>query len=130
MSNIYLNEFDRFIKYELKPLAYMRYGDDWLCFMPSEIAARQLRCSAAQKLDQLSLCINPKIDSTKQARKGIAYLGADIWPTGRRLQPTVSGRVQERLSAHNAASYRALVASHQKSKRLKELNWLLADQLD
>jgi hypothetical protein len=108
----------------------MRYGDDWLCFMPSKAAALQLRRSAVQKLDQLSLCINPKIDRVEPARKGVAYLGVDIWPTGRRLQPSVSKRVRTRLGTHNAASYRALVSAHQKSKSLKELDWQLADQLE
>ena len=32
-ANIYLNELDRFVKYEIKPKAYMRYGDDFLIFM-------------------------------------------------------------------------------------------------
>jgi len=127
MSNIYLNEFDRFIKHELKPLAYMRYGDDWLCFMPSKVSALELRRSAIQKLDQLSLSINPKIDRIEQSRKGVSYLGVDIWPQGRRLQASIRKRIIERLDKSNVSSYRALIAAHERSKWLKTMDWQLLD---
>lgn len=31
-ANIYLNEFDRYMVHAMKPGAYLRYGDDWVCF--------------------------------------------------------------------------------------------------
>jgi len=125
MSNIYLNEFDRFIKHELKPLAYMRYGDDWLCFMSSKSSTLQLRHSAIQKLDQLSLSINPKIDRIEQSRKGVSYLGVDIWPNGRRLQSSVRKRIIGRLDKHNVSNYKALLLAHEQSKWLKHIDWLM-----
>ncbi len=30
LANVYLNEFDRFVQHSLKPLAYIRYGDDFI----------------------------------------------------------------------------------------------------
>ncbi|HSW37023.1 MAG TPA: hypothetical protein VLG37_01485 [Candidatus Saccharimonadales bacterium] len=123
MANIYLNEFDRFMSHGLKPLAYLRYGDDWLCFVSDRSTAFQSRGKALQKLAGLSLDINPKVDHVAPTWKGIAYLGVDMWPNGRRLQLIVQERVNQRIDSHNVASYRALVATHQKPKRLKELNW-------
>ena len=97
--------------------------------MPSKLSALELRHSAIQKLDQLSLFINPKIDNIEQSRKGVAYLGVDIWPHGRRLQSHMSKRVATRLAPSNAASYRALIATHEAGKQVRNFDWLLSDLL-
>jgi hypothetical protein len=118
MSNIYFNEFDRLMKHELKPLAYLRYGDDWLCFAKTEVEAGQIRELSKSFLNnELSLTLNPKIDHIRSAHSGVSYLGVDIWSHGRRLQPAVRDRIEKNFNAHNAASYKALVASHEKSTR-------------
>ena len=49
-ANIYLNEFDRFMVHTLKPKAYLRYGDDWLCFTESKTDALFIRNAAEQFL--------------------------------------------------------------------------------
>jgi hypothetical protein len=128
MSNIYLNEFDRLMMHQLKPSAYLRYGDDWLCFASSKAELEQIRTQAVAFLsDALSLTVNPKIDHIRQADKGVSYLGVDIWPHDRRLQPKVRNSVAQRISPDNSSSYKALVAAHEKAKRLRELNWLMLE---
>lgn len=119
---MYLHEFDRFVVHELKPLAYMRYGDDWLCFASSQQELEHIKAWATVFLSHiLKLTINPKLNHVTATKKGISYLGVDIWPTGRRLQPAVSARIVSKLTPQNAASYLALVSAHEKQKRLKEL---------
>lgn len=126
MSNIYLNESDRLMKHTLKPLAYLRYGDDWLCFADSRQATELIRSQASLFLEQeLSLIVNPKIDLVSPARLRVSYLGVDIWPTGRRLQKSVLSRVNQRLTSQNVGSYKAHIVAHEKPKRQKELNWQL-----
>lgn len=49
-ANIYLNEFDRLVRHTLKPLSYIRYGDDFLVFAESEQEAIGFQCHAAQWL--------------------------------------------------------------------------------
>lgn len=44
-ANIYLNEFDRFVRHTLKPLGYIRYGDDFVLFTNNEAEARHTHCS-------------------------------------------------------------------------------------
>ena len=46
LANIYLNEFDRFIKHSIKPSSYLRYGDDWLCFMSDKVQLENARLKA------------------------------------------------------------------------------------
>lgn len=126
MANIYLNEFDRLMKYRLKPLAYLRYGDDWLCFAEDRAALEHFRKQATTFLnDELFLTVNPKIDHIKPVSEGVSYLGVNMWSHGRRLQPRVSVRIGQRLNESNVASYTALVSAHQKRKRLRELKWQL-----
>jgi hypothetical protein len=129
MSNIYLNEFDRFMKHKVKPLAYMRYGDDWLCFMENKADIDRIRVQGEKFLhDELALTVNPKIDSVQPTYKGIDYLGVEIWPSGRRLQLSVRERVISRLDQRNVASYRALIAANEKHDKLKALHWQLIEQ--
>ncbi len=125
MANIYLNEFDRFMSHQLKPLAYMRYGDDWLCF-DSQNRLGHIRQAALIFLRQeLSLTLNPGVDRCQPVHRGISYLGVDIWPTGKRLQPGVRRQVNQRLNRRNFASYKALIKAHEKSVKLNELDWRL-----
>ena len=127
MSNIYLNELDRFMVHEMKPAAYLRYGDDWLCFVPSKLIAQNIRLDSLNKLSDLGLQINTKVDSITPVWKGIPYLGVNIWPKGHYLKKKVRERVKLRLNPTNTASYRSLVFAHDKLKKLNEFDWNLID---
>jgi len=60
-ANIYLNEFDRYVRHCLRPCGYVRYGDDMLLLFPTRRAAFQAEEQGAIWLkDTLGLEINPK----------------------------------------------------------------------
>lgn len=129
LANIYLNEFDRFVVHRLKPIAYVRYGDDFLCFGRSKKELDKIRAATGVFLQaELNLRINPKVDKLQPAYKGIDYLGVNIWPDGRRLQLKVRWRMNQRLNRVSMASYRALVKAHERPKYLKNLDWRLLEQ--
>jgi hypothetical protein len=46
-ANIYINEWDRFVRHELKPLAYVRYGDDFLLYFADAATARATQGNGA-----------------------------------------------------------------------------------
>lgn len=126
MSNIYLNEFDRLVQHQLKPLAYLRYGDDWLCFARDRHEITTIQHQSRELLnDGLLLTVNPKLDRISPVHRGVSYLGVDIWSHGRRLQCRMRTRVLERVNASNISSYRALLAAHEKPKKVKYLDWQL-----
>src|SRR5579884_2380712 len=50
-ANVYQNEFDRFMVHKLKPSAYLRYGDDWLCFTPNRDSLESIRQQAIRFLN-------------------------------------------------------------------------------
>lgn len=126
LANIYLNEFDRFMKYNIKSNAYLRYGDDWLCFINSKKQLEDIRLSSEEfLLSELSLSINPKVNIIKPVNSGVSYLGVDIWSTGRRLDNDAQQKMERNLNNRNVASYKTLIAHHQSKKHTRLIDWLL-----
>jgi hypothetical protein len=130
-ANIYLNEFDRFAQHNIKPLGYVRYGDDFVLWLPDKKAAAQARHIGTLFLkEQLQLRTNPKHDHIQPARHKLAYLGVDIWPSGRRLQKRTKQRIDGKVNLKNAASYHSLMDKHQPKRYKKRFQHNLVDILD
>lgn len=123
-ANIYLNEFDRYMVHELKPLAYMRYGDDWLCITQTKKEAECIRTTAVSFLGEtLKLQVSRKVDATKPAYKGFTFLGVDHWPGERRLTKSTQARVYERVRLENYSSYEALIKKFSNQRSVKKFYW-------
>lgn len=130
-ANIYLNQFDRYVRQELKPLAYIRYGDDFVLWLPHHAAAFRARHTGTQFLvEELKLQINPKHDLVQPAKNRLAYLGVDLWPTGRRLQKHTKARIDRQLTMYNSASYDALFRHHQPDRYRRNLQQNLFDKIN
>jgi hypothetical protein len=56
-------------------------------------------------IDELFLHVNAKHDHIQQSYKKLSYLGVDIWPNNRRLQPKVNRRIYSKVTENNFASY-------------------------
>lgn len=125
-SNIYLNELDHFVSHELRPNAYLRYGDDFLLF---EMDLKKLE-TMRNKVDaflsnELKLSLNPKHNIIVKARHGLKFLGVELWPSGRRLSKRNKARINLRLSLENVASYNGVISKHGGPKLEKWLDWKL-----
>lgn len=108
-ANIYLNEFDRFVRHILKPQAYIRYGDDFTLFAPSIKYAQQMQHESESFLQEtLKLTVNPINNIIVPASRGLKFLGHDITDLHVELDRRTATRVIERVSLKNAASYKAL----------------------
>jgi hypothetical protein len=131
LANIYLNEFDRFMKHSLKPYAYLRYGDDWLCFANSKQELESMRKQAIRFLDtELSLSVHKKINVIKPVRKGVSYLGVDIWSKGRRVDADAIAKMEKNLSLRNVTSYKSLLSKHQPGKSIDRFEWTVTGIID
>ena len=129
-ANIYMNEFDRFVKHNLKPKAYMRYGDDFIMIEKNFQKLSSLREQATDFLHSvLKLNINPKSDKILKSKQGLKFLGVVIWPSGRRLSKRNEVRVQEKLTLTNVASYRGVVTQHTSDKKIREFSWITLEKL-
>lgn len=127
-ANIYLQEFDRFVRHQLKPQAYLRYGDDFLLFVPTRRQAYLAYGAATDFLRQnLQLRVNPKNDVVVPASDGLRFLGHVITGDFLMVDQHTTKLALDRLTPRNASSYRALpLAPEVKS----QLDWLLLEQFD
>ncbi len=128
-ANIYLNELDRFVKHILKPQFYLRYGDDFIIITQTRIGTKDLRERVLIFLkNALGLEINRKNDILLPVRRGIHFLGVEIYPTGRRLKAKIWRRAKSRLNRRNVPSYYGLAKQHH-LKHLKNYNWLIKNKI-
>lgn len=130
-SNIYLNELDRVVKHQLKPTAYLRYGDDFLLFDMDEKKLRNMREEAVQFISNvLKLPVHSKNDLIFKAKHGLKFLGTEAWPSGRRLSRRNKTRIFNRLDLRNAASYHGVISKHEGEKMQNWLAWKMHALLD
>ena len=127
-ANIYLNEFDRYVRHQLKPLAYARYGDDCILFVRTRREARYIRSRAIEFLrEKLGLALNPKNDVIVYATQGLHFLGHIITSDSVVTDRHTTRRALERVNSRNLASYKSLNLDKW-SKR--ELNYLALDEIE
>ncbi len=127
-ANIYFHEFDLFMVHKLRPLAYMRYGDDWLCFAKTRSDVELIRSCAIEFLSkELSLSISQKVDRIQPAYKGFTFLGIDHWPTGIRITSPTYARLLYKLASENYSGYEALVRQFSNEHNIKKFYWQSLD---
>lgn len=127
-ANIYLNEFDRFVSHELRPSAYLRYGDDWLCFTDNKAELADMISSGKEFLDkELGLSLNNKINLVLPVRKGVSYLGVDLWSNGRRIDNDAVIKMKNNLSLGNVSSYKSFIDKHESPKKIARFEWVVSD---
>ncbi|MBR0488158.1 RNA-directed DNA polymerase [Candidatus Saccharibacteria bacterium] len=91
LSNIYLDQLDRFVKFQLKWKYYGRYVDDFYGIFREEELPKVVRDVDAieRYLKSLGLTLHPHKRSIQLAENGTPFLGAVIYPgriyPGRRL---------------------------------------------
>jgi hypothetical protein len=129
-ANIYLNQFDRFVRQQCKLLAYVRYGDDCLMFAPSEEQAKVWQArSMSYLLNELHLTVHARNNVIVQANRGLHFLGMHLYPNGHALAPKAFLRTTERTSQRNYSSYHGLIVERgnrrQQRLLLHEINELM-----
>ncbi|MBM2820605.1 MAG: RNA-directed polymerase [Candidatus Berkelbacteria bacterium] len=124
MANVYFNEFDRYVKHDLKIKHYLRYGDDFI-FVAADFneLKRQKKLAVEFLSKNLMLQINTKNDIIVKAKQGIHFLGTEIYPNGRRLSKRNWHRALSRLSIGNYSSYWGLIQKNSDLSKRRILNW-------
>jgi RNA-directed DNA polymerase len=123
-----LHEFDRFVRHELKPTAYLRYGDDFILVGLDRETCLDYRHVSEQFLNtELELPLNPRNDAIVRSRDGLHFLGHRIYENGIVIEPATEQRVKERFNTLNAANYQAL---HLPRRLRKQLTWMLQENID
>lgn len=126
LINIYMNDFDQFIKRELKVKYYIRYADDFVIFNGN----REYLVNLIPKIQQclksrLKLILNPNKVSINTLASGIGFLGWIHFPKHRILRTTSKKRMFNRLkeshSAETVNSYLGLLKHGNSHKLIKEI---------
>ncbi|OGG55176.1 hypothetical protein A3D62_02605 [Candidatus Kaiserbacteria bacterium RIFCSPHIGHO2_02_FULL_49_11] len=101
LVNIYMNEFDQFVKHRLKAKYYIRYADDFVILSEDKNRLEELlRYIVIILRDRLKLELHPDKVSITTLASGVDFLGWVHFPNHRVLRTTTKRRVLKRVR-HN-----------------------------
>lgn len=97
-ANVYLNEFDQFVKHRLRATWYLRYADDFVIMSPDK---EWLQCTLFPirlfLSETLILELHPKKVSFKTLASGVDWLGWIHFPDHRILRRALVKRMRSRV---------------------------------
>ena len=121
--NVYMNEFDQFVKHKLKAKYYIRYADDFVIFSDSRnILENQILIAKNFLKDKLCLELHPKKISIKTLASGIDFLGWVNFPKYKVIRTRTKQRMFKKIAAKPQAptitSYLGLLR-HGKAQKIQ-----------
>jgi len=125
LVNIYMNEFDRFVKHRLRAKYYLRYADDFILFSDNrELLVTQIGLIRGFLAENLKLELHPNKVFIKTLASGMDFLGWVNFLSHRVLRTTTKRRILTRFkqnpSPESKASYRGLLR-HGNTMKLQNL---------
>jgi retron-type reverse transcriptase len=125
LVNVYMNEFDQFIKHELRAAYYIRYADDFVIFSSNRAWLETILPEISNFLiNRLRLTLHPKKVSLKTLASGIDFLGWVHFPDHCVLRTATKRRMMKQIISHptaeTIASYRGML-SHGNARKLEKL---------
>ncbi len=105
-ANVYMNEFDQFVKHQLHVLHYARYTDDFVIVSSDRKYLESLVSPVASLLrERLKLELHPQKISIRSYRQGIDFLGYIILPHHIVIRTKTRRRIFRKLK-ERAVEYR------------------------
>ncbi|MCX6785114.1 MAG: reverse transcriptase/maturase family protein [Candidatus Komeilibacteria bacterium] len=106
LVNIYMNEFDQFVKHQLKQKYYIRYADDFVFLSENKESLINIIKLIKDFLGQkLQLQIHPNKISLTTLASGVDYLGYVNFPHHRVLRTKTKRRMLRLVNNKNLPSY-------------------------
>ena len=98
LANVYLNEFDQFVKHQLKAKKYIRYADDFVVFSRDKQYLEDLLLEMKKFLHcELRLHVHPDKVFIKTIASGVDFLGWVHFPDHRVLRTATKKRMFRNL---------------------------------
>lgn len=98
LVNVYMNEFDQFVKRELKVKYYIRYADDFVILSDSKDYLKELIPTISIFLEkELKLQLHPDKVFIKMIASGVDFLGWVHFPEHRVLRTSTKRRMLKNL---------------------------------
>ncbi|MFA6006362.1 MAG: reverse transcriptase/maturase family protein [Candidatus Paceibacterota bacterium] len=126
LVNIYMNEFDQYVKHKLKVKQYIRYADDFVFLSDNRAWLEQLIPQISDFLNtQLNLSLHPKKVSIATLASGVDFLGWVHFPDHQVLRTATKKRMFRNIAIRldNPAtmqSYRGLL-QHGNTHKLQNI---------
>ena len=122
--NIYMNEFDQFVKHKLKAKYYVRYADDSVILSYNKAELENLVLPIGAFLsERLKLHLHPQKVFIKTLASGVDFLGWVYFPHHRVLRATTKRRMIKKLATSQSReclqSYLGLL-THGNTHKLRE----------
>ena len=103
LVNIYMNEFDQFVKHKLKVKYYIRYADDFVILhQDREYLQHVLPNISGFLSEQLKLSLHPDKVSIKTLASGVDFLGWVHFPNHRVLRTATKKRMLRRVAENSS----------------------------
>lgn len=109
-ANVYMNEFDQFIKHKLGVKYYIRYTDDFVIVADTKEYLLELLPHISKFLDtELGLKLHPHKVSIRKFRQGIDFLGYIVLPHHILLRTKTKRRIIRKLDQRVAEYKRGVI---------------------
>lgn len=128
LVNIYMNEFDHFVKHALKAKYYVRYADNNCVILSQDKKYLEeiVRYIALFLSDHLKLSLHPQKVSIQTLASGVDFLGWVHFPDHRVLRSATKRRMLRNLSADasdaRVESYRGMLSHGNARKLVKDID--------
>jgi retron-type reverse transcriptase len=96
-ANLYLNDFDHFVKEGLRARYYIRYCDDFVLFGNSKKWLNQAKMEITSYLETLRLRLHENKNRIYRVTDGVDFLGYRIFPERILVRKTIVKRYRKRL---------------------------------
>ncbi len=101
LVNVYMNEFDQFVKQTMRAKGYIRYADDFVLFSFDRGAlVRALPRIHRFLKERLRLTLHPKKVRIRTLASGVDFLGWTHFPNHRVLRTATKRRMFRRITEH------------------------------
>lgn len=101
LVNIYMNEFDQFVKHTLKTKWYVRYADDFVFLSEDKKWLQEILKQIRDFLwNRLQLELHPHKVSISTFASGVDFLGWVHFPDHRVIRATTKRRMMSRVQGH------------------------------
>ena len=105
LVNIYMNEFDSWMKHQMKVKYYIRYADDFVILSTDKYYLLELTYKISEFLEEnLKLSLHPNKVFIKTLSSGVDFLGWGHFPTHRVLRTATKRRVVKALNENENVS--------------------------
>lgn len=110
LVNIYMNEFDQYVKHTLKVQYYIRYADDFVIFSQDKDYLKTVLEHMKEFLEtKLHLRVHPNKVFIKTLASGVDFLGWVHFPHHRVLRTATKRKMLRNVSEKNVESYKGML---------------------